>query len=73
MARLRANRALELVGWPELRLTREESDGIVESALRQVLLWDQVKDKLDNKATGLSLEAQQKLLNVIRLKLFGIT
>lgn len=34
---------------------------IVEKALREVLLWDKVKDKLDNKATGLSLEEQQKL------------
>ncbi len=37
---------------------REE---IVEEALRQVLLWDKVKDRLHHKATGLSLEEQQKL------------
>jgi phosphate transport system ATP-binding protein len=37
---------------------REE---ILEQALRQVLLWDEVKDKLDRKATELSLEEQQKL------------
>ena len=36
-------------------------DEIVESALKQVLLWDKVKDKLDHKATTLSLEEQQKL------------
>jgi len=36
-------------------------DSIVEDALRQVLLWDQVKDRLDQKATELSLEEQQKL------------
>jgi phosphate transport system ATP-binding protein len=36
-------------------------DEIVESALTQVLLWDKVKDKLDHKATTLSLEEQQKL------------
>lgn len=36
-------------------------DDIVEQALRQVLLWDTVKDKLRHKATGLSLEQQQKL------------
>jgi len=36
-------------------------DEIVETALRQVLLWDKVKDKLDRKAIGLSLEEQQKL------------
>ena len=36
-------------------------DEIVEKALRQVLLWDKVKDKLNRKATELSLEEQQKL------------
>jgi len=40
---------------------RAEEDEVVEQALRQVLLWDKVKDKLGNKATGLSLEEQQKL------------
>ncbi len=29
--------------------------------MRQVLLWDTVKDRLDRKATELSLEEQQKL------------
>ena len=43
------------------RPSRREQDDIVEDALRQVLLWDEVKDKLKRKATGLSLEAQQKL------------
>jgi len=38
----------------------EEAD-ILEAALKTVLLWDEVKDRLDQKATGLSLEAQQKL------------
>jgi len=40
---------------------REEQDEIVEDALQQVLLWDKVKDRLDQKATTLSLEEQQKL------------
>lgn len=40
---------------------KSEQDDIVESALKQVLLWDKVKDKLDHKATTLSLEEQQKL------------
>jgi phosphate transport system ATP-binding protein len=40
---------------------REEQDEIIESALQQVLLWDKVKDRLDQKATALSLEEQQKL------------
>ncbi len=43
------------------RLSRSQQDDIVEDALRQVLLWDQVKDHLQRKATELSLEEQQKL------------
>jgi phosphate transport system ATP-binding protein len=38
----------------------EEEQG-VEEALEEVLLWDQVKDRLKQTATELSLEAQQKL------------
>ncbi len=38
----------------------EESD-ILESALRDVLLWESVKDRLGRPATDLSLEEQQKL------------
>ncbi|MGB5277628.1 MAG: phosphate ABC transporter ATP-binding protein [Gammaproteobacteria bacterium] len=38
-----------------------EQHDIVEAALRKVLLWDQVKDRLNSKATELSLEEQQKL------------
>jgi len=41
--------------------SRSQRDDIVEQALRQVLLWDEVKDRLDQKATELSLEEQQKL------------
>ncbi len=40
---------------------KSEKDEIVEQALSQVLLWDTVKDRLDRKATELSLEEQQKL------------
>lgn len=43
------------------RVSRSEQDDIVEDALKQVLLWDKVKDRLNQKATGLSLEEQQKL------------
>lgn len=42
-------------------LSRGEQDKIVEDALQQVLLWDKVKDRLNQKATELSLEEQQKL------------
>jgi phosphate transport system ATP-binding protein len=38
-----------------------DEDEVVEKALRQVLLWDKVKDRLKRKATELSLEEQQKL------------
>jgi len=38
-----------------------EENGIVEESLRQVLLWDKVKDRLKQRATTLSLEEQQKL------------
>jgi phosphate transport system ATP-binding protein len=41
--------------------TRAQEDEIVEDALQQVLLWDDVKDRLGAKATALSLEEQQKL------------
>jgi len=44
-----------------VRVSREESDAIVEDALKQVLLWDAVKDRLGSRATALSLEQQQKL------------
>lgn len=42
-------------------INRSEEEEIVEKALRQVLLWDTVKDRLQRKATTLSLEEQQKL------------
>ncbi len=42
-------------------IKRDEEEAIVETALKQVLLWDKVKDRLDHKATALSLEEQQKL------------
>jgi phosphate transport system ATP-binding protein len=43
------------------RLTRAHEDEIVENALRQVLLWETVKNRLNRSATELSLEEQQKL------------
>jgi phosphate transport system ATP-binding protein len=41
--------------------SKADQDEIVEQALRQVLLWDKVKDRLQSRATELSLEEQQKL------------
>jgi phosphate transport system ATP-binding protein len=43
------------------RLTRGQADEMVESALKEVLLWDTVRDRLNRRATELSLEEQQKL------------
>lgn len=43
------------------KFTKSELDDLVESSLKKVLLWDKVKDILNNKATSLSLEEQQKL------------
>lgn len=43
------------------RTSRSEQDAIAEDALKQVLLWDKVKDRLHKRATDLSLEEQQKL------------
>lgn len=43
------------------KYSNADYEEILEKSLRKVLLWDKVKDKLDQKATGLSLEEQQKL------------
>ncbi len=42
-------------------LRKSELDDAVEKALREVLLWDDLKDRLHHRATGLQLEQQQKL------------
>ena len=41
--------------------SREEGDELVERALRQAALWDEVKDKLDQSGLGLSGGQQQRL------------
>jgi len=46
---------------PRGTYSRRELDAMVESALRDVQLWDDVKDRLHRKATNLTLEQQQKL------------
>jgi len=43
------------------RLRRADLDEAVERALREVLLWDDLKDRLRDRATTLQLEQQQKL------------
>lgn len=42
-------------------LSNNDAEEVLEKSLREVLLWEEVKDGLDRKATELSLEAQQKL------------
>jgi phosphate transport system ATP-binding protein len=39
----------------------EQFDAIVEASLKNVLLWDDLKDRLDHSALRLSLEQQQRL------------
>jgi phosphate transport system ATP-binding protein len=43
------------------RVARADEEAIVEKALREVLLWDAVKDRLNERALSLTLEEQQKL------------
>jgi phosphate transport system ATP-binding protein len=46
---------------PRKELKRASLDAAVEKALREVGLWKDLKDRLDVRATTLSLEQQQKL------------
>lgn len=46
---------------PRGQVSRSQQEEMVESALRDVQLWDDVKDRLRRKATLLTLEQQQKL------------
>ena len=46
---------------PRSELSKAKLDEEVEKALREVGLWDDLKDRLSAKATGLQLEQQQKL------------
>ena len=46
---------------PRKELSRSVLDAAVEQALREVMLWDDLKDNLKQKATELQLEQQQKL------------
>ncbi len=53
--------AIDLHSGEKTKASKAEREVIVEQSLRQVLLWDSVKDRLNSKATTLSLEEQQKL------------
>jgi phosphate transport system ATP-binding protein len=46
---------------PLFGLSRSQREELVETALREVDLWDDVKDQLHRKAIRLTLEQQQKL------------
>jgi len=46
---------------PRRGLRRPELDAAVESALTEVGLWKDLRDRLDTRATALQLEQQQKL------------
>ena len=46
---------------PRLAGSRENLDDVVERALRQAALWDEVKDRLKKSAMGLSGGQQQRL------------
>ena len=46
---------------PRKELSRSVLDDAVEQALREVMLWDDLKGNLKQKATELQLEQQQKL------------
>ena len=61
MARLRANRALEVIGWNELRLTREESDSIARKRDRKATpkALEDLYDKTQGWAAGLILLLEQ--------------
>jgi len=43
------------------RVTADQLDEIVERSLKDVLLWDELKDKLNTSALRLSLEQKQRL------------
>ena len=58
---IRDNVAAGLRVQPGDRLDRRQVDEVVERALRQAALWDEVKDRLKTSATGISGGQQQRL------------
>jgi len=58
---IRDNVAAGLRVQPGERLDRRQVDAIVERALKQAALWDEVKDRLKSSATGISGGQQQRL------------
>ncbi len=58
---IRDNVAAGLRVQPGERLDRRQVDEVVERALRQAALWEEVKDRLKTSATGISGGQQQRL------------
>jgi phosphate transport system ATP-binding protein len=58
---IRENVAAGLRVQPREKLDRRRVDEVVERALREAALWDEVKDRLESSATGISGGQQQRL------------
>ncbi len=58
---IRDNVAAGLCVQPERALSRRQVDEVVERALCEAALWDEVKDRLRTSATGISGGQQQRL------------
>ena len=58
---IRENVAAGLRNLPGNNLSRADIDDIVEKALREAALWDEVKDRLKESATGISGGQQQRV------------
>ena len=58
---IRDNVAAGLRAQPGSQFKRSDIDDIVERALREAALWDEVKDRLKGSATGISGGQQQRL------------
>ena len=58
---IRDNVAAGLRAQPGVKLSAAAQDEVVERALREAALWDEVKDRLKESATGISGGQQQRL------------
>jgi phosphate transport system ATP-binding protein len=58
---IRRNVIAGLTGPAQRRMTRSESDGLIQETLVRSGLWDEVKDRLDENAMALSGGQQQRL------------
>ena len=58
---IRDNVAAGLRAQPGVKRSRNEVDEVVERALREAALWDEVKDRLKTSATSISGGQQQRL------------